>query len=196
MGSKAEKIELTLLDGSKIVWNTEEAVKFDLCENADIQREEKSDGTSGFNVRGKTLTITVKWEEGAVQTALQPPAQFRKELCIDFDGVIHSYVSGWKGYAVVHDPPVPGAIEWLTALCADGRFIVNIYSSRSKSNEGIETMRNWLREYGMHRDVLNRIRFPTQKPAAHLTIDDRALCFTGEFPTAEEMLDFKPWYKK
>jgi len=34
------------------------------------------------------------------------------------------------------------------------------------------------------------------KPAAFLTIDDRAVCFDGTFPTTEQMLNFKPWYKK
>ena len=34
-------------------------------------------------------------------------------LCVDFDGVIHSYISGWKGADVIPDPPVPGAIEAL-----------------------------------------------------------------------------------
>jgi hypothetical protein len=29
-------------------------------------------------------------------------------LCLDFDGVLHSYTSGWKGAAVIPDPPVPG----------------------------------------------------------------------------------------
>lgn len=51
-------------------------------------------------------------------------------LCVDFDGVVHSYTSPWKGAAVISDPPVPGAIEWLLA-CLD-YFEVVIYSSRSR----------------------------------------------------------------
>ena len=34
-------------------------------------------------------------------------------ICVDVDGVIHSYTSGWQGATVLADPPVPGAIEAL-----------------------------------------------------------------------------------
>jgi hypothetical protein len=34
-------------------------------------------------------------------------------LCVDFDGVIHSYSSGWQGADIVNDPPTPGALAWL-----------------------------------------------------------------------------------
>src|SRR3546814_17831472 len=31
-------------------------------------------------------------------------------VALDFDGVIHRYSKGWRG-GVIHDPPMPGAIE-------------------------------------------------------------------------------------
>lgn len=34
-------------------------------------------------------------------------------ICVDFDGCLHAYTSGWQGAEVVSDPPVPGAIDWL-----------------------------------------------------------------------------------
>ena len=39
------------------------------------------------------------------------------------------------------------------------------------------------------------LEFPTQKPAAFITIDDRAMCFRGVFPTPDEIRMFKPWNK-
>lgn len=133
---------------------------------------------------------------------------FNPIICVDFDGVIHSYTSGWQGVDVISDPPVDGAIEWLIRhlpipepISAMGESykgpIVQIYSSRSKSWRGRRAMKRWLVEHGLHPSYISEgiLKFPTQKPSAFLTIDDRAICFTGKFPTTEEMLAFRPWNK-
>lgn len=130
-------------------------------------------------------------------------------ICVDFDGVIHSYVSGWMGVACIPDDPVPGAIEWLEAhlpcpdaVCAmappHNGPIVQIYSSRSKSFFGRRAMKKWLVKHGLHPSYISEgiLKFPTKKPAAFLTIDDRAICFNGQFPSTSEMMAFKPWNKK
>lgn len=115
-------------------------------------------------------------------------------ICIDFDGVIHSYTSGWKGVDVISDPPVEHAIYALRMYT--GYFDVCIYSSRSKESAGIDAMKKWLLDNGLEPQYLSKIRFPTQKPAAFLTIDDRAICFHGYFPSPKEIKAFKPWNKK
>lgn len=128
-------------------------------------------------------------------------------LCVDFDGVLHSYSSGWKGPRKIPDPPVPGAIEWLDSLVEDGEsvcamsprfrdFDVCIYSSRSRYWGGRRAMKKWLVKWGFREDKIEKIRFPLMKPAAFLQIDDRAITFNGEFPTVKDMLAFKPWNKK
>ncbi len=126
-------------------------------------------------------------------------------LCLDFDGVIHSYTSGWKGADVIPDPPVPGAIEFL--LTALDHFTVVIYSSRSGQRGGIDAMVAWLKQHApdswdddayhdpTFRGLCN-IDFAGEKPAAFLTIDDRAICFDGTWPTIESLKEFKPWNKK
>lgn len=120
----------------------------------------------------------------------------RPILCIDFDGVIHSYLSGWKGATEIPDPPVDGALRWLRDLVLSEKFQVTIYSSRSRYENAISYMKKWLLDNGLDLHTVCSIEFPTEKPPAFLQIDDRAICFTGEFPTIEDMLAFKPWYKK
>jgi hypothetical protein len=129
-------------------------------------------------------------------------------ICVDFDGVIHSYSSGWKGVDVIPDDPVPGAIEWLMkhlpvpeGLGHMGSYKgpeVCIYSSRSKERAGVKAMKEWLVKHGLPWQYIGDdiLKFPTQKPPAFLTIDDRAICFNGMFPTADEMMQFKPWNKR
>lgn len=125
-------------------------------------------------------------------------------LCLDFDGVIHGYQSGWQGAAVIPDPPVPGAIAFIVAALE--HFRVAIYSSRSGEPGGIDAMKAWLGRAIMdginektiydHRTahaIVNRIEWPTSKPPAFLTLDDRALTFTGWWPKPEQLLDFKTW---
>ena len=62
-------------------------------------------------------------------------------LCLDFDGVIHSYTSGWKGADIIPDPPVPGAFAFIRQ--ASQHFDVQVFSSRSHQDGGIQAMSEW-----------------------------------------------------
>jgi hypothetical protein len=126
-------------------------------------------------------------------------------LAIDFDGVLHSYKSGWMGPRNIPDPPVPGAIEWLRSLLFDQRdpftdrfkdFDVCIFSSRSRYFGAISAMKRWLLQNGLQPGELEAIRFPRLKPPAFLIIDDRCLTFSGNFPSIQQMLQFKSWNKQ
>ena len=124
----------------------------------------------------------------------------KKILLVDFDGVIHSYTSPWTTAAEIPDPPVEGAIAFL--LGALKEYEVMVFSSRSHQPGGISAMRRWLREHGAgawHETPdgpgLEDISFPTVKPPAFLTIDDRCIRFTGDWPSMEEIKAFKPWNK-
>jgi hypothetical protein len=148
-------------------------------------------------------------------------------LLFDFDGVIHSYKSGWRGPAVVPDPPVPGAIEFLINLIDAEEYDVCIYSARSSQRGGIRSMKKWLSEHFQRavarntpecvgfvyrsafadpwseevdyatKKLIKAIRFPKKKPGAFLTIDDRAICFDGDYSSLmEKIKTFTPWNKK
>ena len=46
------------------------------------------------------------------------------------------------------------------------------------------------------RDFVKTIQWPTHKPPAMITLDDRALNFNGEWPNLGNLTRFKPWYHK
>src|SRR5690348_6028067 len=94
-------------------------------------------------------------------------------LCLDFDGVCHSYTSGWKGASVIPDPAVDGLFEFLEASKFD--FDIQVISSRSHQEGGIEAMIAWfMRERKAWRerggksliDTPLNIKFPKEKPPA------------------------------
>ena len=149
-----------------------------------------------------------------------------KILAVDFDGVIHSYLSGWKGPRNIPDPPVDGALEFL--MGAVDRFEVHIFSSRSRYFGGRRAIKIWLfthyRDLAMSGDLpewlfafltrdnpiepwdtlvweelhrfMKRLKFPTRKPPAHVLLDDRALTFHGYFPDFSQIDAFKPWNRR
>jgi hypothetical protein len=129
-------------------------------------------------------------------------------LCLDFDGVIHSYTSGWKGADNIPDKPVDGAFRFLERAAI--HFDIQIFSSRSNQEGGILAMQHWFAkywtEYIFHKSPELKekfseffcpdwIGFPTEKPAAFLTIDDRAITFNGIWPDIDDLRKFQPWYK-
>lgn len=134
-------------------------------------------------------------------------------LCLDFDGVLHSYKSGWIEHDFIPDPPVPGAMQFLAE--AIKHFDVKIYSSRSNSRYtgGIRAMMTWVTYWArlelpndeasgyaanavINALSCNKEAWPQEKPPAFLTIDDRALTFDGTWPDIEFIKSFKPWNKK
>lgn len=160
-----------------------------------------------FLVRGGPLPRTwegtiLSHEEGApsgptptqVASAKDAGARVAMTLAVDFDGVLHSYTHGWQGLAVIDDPPVPGAIEWLTQ--AAERFDVVIFSARNAHPPSVNAMRVWFVHHGLPVDVLARLTFPTEKPTAHVYLDDRAWRFEGTFPDLASLGAFTPWNRR
>lgn len=125
-------------------------------------------------------------------------------LCLDFDGVLHSYSSGWQGSTVISDPVTPGFFEWADE--AAKFFTLVVYSSRSKDRDAILAMQSWLmvqaaRHYPSEEEakaLLSQIEFAHEKPPAFLTIDDRAVCFEGDWSALppSTLRAFLPWNKK
>ena len=51
----------------------------------------------------------------------------------------------------------------------------------------------WVVRKDVGRKVVKSIRFPKHKPASAVILDDRAIHFNGNFPSLEDVMNFKPW---
>lgn len=143
-------------------------------------------------------------------------------ICVDFDGVIHSYTTPWIKPHIIPDPPVEGAIQWLFQMVQ--HFEVVILSTRCETWRGRRAMRQWLRKQAVcgrdanpkyfdrwptltavpddkdDEDLIIRglvtIRFSYTKPPALIYLDDRAVRFEGPgtFPSRDEIhRRYIPW---
>ena len=114
-----------------------------------------------------------------------------KTVVFDFDGVIHSYISGWQGITVANDPPTEGIKDAITRIRDDGYNVV-VVSSRCAESDGLETVVNYLASNEIVVDAVL-----AHKPPAIVYIDDRAICFDGKPGTLlDQIREFEPWYKK
>lgn len=114
----------------------------------------------------------------------------KKTVVFDFDGVIHSYTSGWQGVDVIPDPPVPGIKEAIEAIRQTYRVVV--ISARGTTYGGEKAIKEYLKKHGIEVDAIT-----TKKPPAVCYVDDRALCFDGRSEDLlEKINNFKPWYKR
>lgn len=113
----------------------------------------------------------------------------KQTVIFDFDGVIHSYKSGWKGADLIPDEPVPGIKEAVTGIRQHYRVVV--VSTRCYQLGGIAAIEEWLKNNDIEVDEVTG-----EKPPAIVQIDDRALTFDGHPETLlEKIQTFKPWNK-
>jgi hypothetical protein len=118
-----------------------------------------------------------------------------KTIAIDFDGVINSYTSGWRG-ATETDDPVVSAATAIDGLFNRGYKLI-IFSTRANTLEGVETIREYIRRHTENDPLADSIEITDRKPIADVYIDDRAIPFTGNWAeTLEQIETFKPWIEK
>lgn len=109
----------------------------------------------------------------------------RRTICLDFDGVIHSYRSGWCGVDQIPDPPVHGTARAIERLRKDYRVV--IHSARCSSEAGRNAIEAWLAKHEIQVDEVCE-----HKPPALAYIDDRAIRFQGSWAdTMSELNEFR-----
>jgi hypothetical protein len=103
----------------------------------------------------------------------------KRTIAVDFDGTIHPYTDGWVGSIPADEPPIDGVREFLIDLDARG-FRTVVFSCRADHIEGKAGIADWLLRY----DLLPLVAEITHvKPAAVAYVDDRAVVYSGDWPT-------------
>ena len=112
----------------------------------------------------------------------------KRTIVFDFDGVIHSYTSGWQGIDIIPDKPTDGIQDVIDELRNKGYEVI-IVSTRCVEEKGIKAIQNYLKENDI---VVDDIM--AHKPPALVYVDDRAITFDGKTSTlVEKICTFKPW---
>lgn len=103
-------------------------------------------------------------------------------VCLDFDGVLHGYSSGWKGATVIPDPPVDGAKDAVNSLRERYRVVVN--SARCKTDAGRKAVEKYLKDHGIKVDEVTE-----HKPPAIAYVDDLGVPFQGDWSAVIARVD-------
>mgnify|MGYP006921393071 CR=1 FL=1 len=102
-----------------------------------------------------------------------------KNVCIDFDGVIHNDSEGFKD-GTIYGNIIPGASEAIKLLAQ--KYNIIIFTAKAKSDRplvngktGTELVKEWLTKH----DLIKYIKeITSEKPRALVYIDDKAIRFT------------------
>ena len=110
--------------------------------------------------------------------------KFKKTILIDLDGVLNTYTGNYdKDYI----PPIKdGAFDFLKELSKD--YEIKIFTTRNRLLTS-----KWLIE----NKIDNLITDVTNvKEPAYLYIDDRCICFNGNYKELKNIINnFNVWYK-
>ena len=108
--------------------------------------------------------------------------KFRKLILVDLDGVLNQYNGEYNPNTI--SPIKEGAKEFLEELSKN--CIIKIFTTRDKF-----LTQKWLNE-----NNLNKYEITNTKESAYLIIDDRCICFNGDYnKTLEQIKTFKAYWK-
>lgn len=108
----------------------------------------------------------------------------KKTILVDLDGVLNEYNGNFDENII---PEIKdGAIEFIQNLHQN--FTIKIFTTRNK----ILTTK-WLIKNNLDKYISD---ITDVKEPAYLHIDDRCICFDGNYNnTINQIQNFKPWYK-
>jgi hypothetical protein len=115
----------------------------------------------------------------------------KKQIGIDFDGVIHRCSKGYHD-GTIYDEPVEGSLDAIKQLSK--KYTIIVYSAKARSDRplvnnktGIELIWEWLGKYGFKEYIQD---VTAEKPRAFCYIDDRAIRFIDWGTTCQILDDY------
>lgn len=104
--------------------------------------------------------------------------QTSKNICVDFDGVIHKNSKGFHD-GTIYDDPVEGTKEALEFLSKNYNLIIFTCKARPErplvnGKTGKELIQEWLEKHGFDKYISE---ITHEKPRAWFYIDDKAIKF-------------------
>lgn len=108
----------------------------------------------------------------------------KKTILVDLDGVLNQYNGRFDELQI---PDIKdGAKEFVENLSQN--FVVKIFTTRNKI-----LATKWLIKNNLDKYITD---ITDIKEPSHLHIDDRCICFDGNFSnTINQIKNFRPWYK-
>ena len=118
-----------------------------------------------------------------------------KTVCIDIDGTLVHF-EDWKGET--HFGGVIDGASAATRMLHENGWYIIIYTTRANK----KLIADYLNENKIEFDSINENPYQPDnakggKPIADVYVDDRALCFNGNWKqTVDDIFNFKPWEMK
>lgn len=110
-------------------------------------------------------------------------------VAVDFDNTLFTCTN----YPTI-GPEIPGAIKWLTEITLDPFIRVTIFSVRSGDQKQVAAMTMALVRAGLPQGALKKLGWSNVKDSTMTVfVDDRNFGWSGNFPTKEEIKNFRPW---
>lgn len=117
-------------------------------------------------------------------------------VAIDVDGVLT--LAPYSTALRIDGPPREGAVEWLASLLRDSRIEVFLFTTRAAEAStryvAQNALRCWLAEHGLEERLAACLNVIGHKAPAHVYIDDRGWHFDWRYPSADELVAFRPWW--
>lgn len=111
----------------------------------------------------------------------------KQTVCVDFNGVLDTYAGWVEGGTGTEYPPRDGAKQFLEQLHHKYKVIIHTAID-------VQHVLVWLFDNGMG-GLVDEVT--NTKPPAIAYIDDRAICFKGDYEdTLKQLEQFQPWWRK